>query len=564
MSYFLKTSKQGKRIYLAIYESFYSPEVKGTRHKCIQSLGSVEKLMENGLEDPIGFYRKEVAKMNNQRKEEAAMEEGAKKLISDKSPERRLGYFPVARILNNLDVKEHFDLMQSTRSFTFSLYEAFSALVYSRIVEPCSKLRTFEEVIPSLYMDCSCSYDQLLSTIEFIGSEYEKFTEILTEATSENYGLDTSSTYFDCTNFYFEIDRETDFQKRGPSKENRTSPIVGLGLLLDSNMIPIGMRMYPGNESEKPVLRNIIGDLKKRNNIKGKTVRVCDKGLNCAQNIADARKNGDGYLFSKSVRQLPEAEKKWVLLDEGYTDVYDSDGSLRYRYKSCVDEYTYSYRNDRGERVVFKTREKRVVTYNPLLAKKKNQEITKMVNKARSMSCSEARRHEYGDSAKYIKFTDGNGHKAKAELNEKAIEKDRRLAGYNMLITSEVKMESDRIYETYHNLWRIEESFKVMKSQLDARPVFLQTEDRIKGHFFICYAAVLLVRLLQFKELKGEFSTETIMKFMKDFRVVQISSNKYVNLTTKTPFIKALSDFTGYPLMNYYFTERQIKMMHYR
>ena len=119
-----------------------------------------------------------------------------------------------------------------------------------------------------------------LDAVEFIGSEYEKFVEIFTVATKENFSIDTKHTYFDCTNFYFEIDKENSFQRKGPSKEGRHDPIVGLGLLLDSNMIPIGMKMYPGNESEKPVLRKTIQDLKKQNNIDGRTIQIADKGLN--------------------------------------------------------------------------------------------------------------------------------------------------------------------------------------------------------------------------------------------------------------------------------------------
>jgi transposase len=102
---------------------------------------------------------------------------------------------------------------------------------------------------------------------------------------------------------------------KGPSKENKKEPIVGLGLLLDANQIPIGMKMYPGNESEKPVIRSIIDDLKQRNNIKGRTIQVADKGLNCINNIIHALRAGDGYIFSKSVKTLPDIEKTWVLLD---------------------------------------------------------------------------------------------------------------------------------------------------------------------------------------------------------------------------------------------------------
>ncbi|MFI3284080.1 MAG: transposase, partial [Erysipelotrichaceae bacterium] len=329
MAYFLKKAKQSKHTYLAIYESFYSPEVKGTKHHCFKSLGSVEKLKESGIEDPINFYQEEVNRLNLEKT--ISKSKDKIKQISDESPIRHLGYFPLCNILNTLDVEEHFGYMQSNREFQFNVYDIFSSLVYARVVSPNSKHKTFYDVLPCLFHEVDYSYDQLLAAVEFIGSEYRKFVEIFTVATKENYGIETNHTFFDCTNFYFEIDRESDFQKKGPSKEHRSDLIVGLGLLLDANMIPIGMQMYPGNESEKPIIRNIIRDLKKQNNINGRTVQIADKSLNCARNILEALNNNDGYLFSKSVKQLPKKEKNWILLEHDYKDVYDENKKLKYR-----------------------------------------------------------------------------------------------------------------------------------------------------------------------------------------------------------------------------------------
>jgi len=184
-----------------------------------------------------------------------------------------------------------------------------SSLIYARSVKPCSKSKTFHEVLPNLYNPCGYSYDQLLDGLSFLGGNYEKFTELFTAKLGDTYGIDTSKTYFDCTNFYFEIDREDSFRRKGPSKENRKDPIIGLGLLLDSNQIPIGMKMFPGNESEKPIIRDVVGRLKKQHSITGRTVHVSDKGINCSENIAYAKKNGDGYLFSKTVKGLPRRKK---------------------------------------------------------------------------------------------------------------------------------------------------------------------------------------------------------------------------------------------------------------
>lgn len=562
MAYFLKKAKQQNRTYLAIYESFYSPDVKGTKHRCFKSLGSIETLITQGIHDPISHFQNQVDEMNAKAKLEKS--NNKIKQISDSSPIRHLGYFPLANILNVLDVETHFDLMQSQRHFDFSLYDIFSSLVYARAVAPFSKHKTFHNVLPCLFKKLNFSYDQLLEAVEFVGSEYEKFVEIFTVSTKENYSVNTSHTFFDCTNFFFEIDKETDFQKKGPSKENKKDPIVGLGLLLDANMIPIGMRMYPGNESEKPILRNIISDLKNQNNIHGRTIQIADKGLNCARNILEAVDKNDGYIFSKSVKQLSEKEQTWVLLDNDYQEIYDTDGTLKYRYKSCIDNFEYSYTDDNGKTIKKTVREKRLCTYNPKLAKKKLLEIDKMINKARKLNMYNAKKSEYGECGKYVSFTSEDGKKAQVSINEKAIEKDKKLAGYNLLITSELLMDNQEIYNAYHNLWRIEESFRIMKSELDARPVYLQKEDSIKGHFLICYVAVLLGRLLQFKVLDNKYSTSVIYDFIRNFNVVMINENKYINLAKTSSFIKELSIILKQPLTNYYLTEKQIERMHTR
>lgn len=551
MAYFLKKAMLKGRTYLSICESFYHPQKKGTAHRTYKSLGSVETWKKNGIEDPIAHFQKEVDALNQEKAKKGVIK------ISDKSPNLYMGYFPLKFILDKLHIKKYVDYFKLTNDFEYDLYELLSSLVYARAVNPCSKYRTFHEVLPELYEPVNYSYDQLLDGLSFLGNNYEKFVEIFTVQVNKVFGLDVSRTYFDCTNFYFEIDREDDFRRKGPSKDNKKSPIVGLGLLLDSNQIPIGMKMYPGNESEKPVIRDIINHLKKQNNITGRTIHVADKGINCAQNIAFSKTNGDGYLFSKSVKGLSEREKEWVLLEQGFKEVKDKKGKVLYRYKSCIDKFPYTIEHN-GKEVTVHLTEKRLLTYNPELAAKKRYEINRMVEKAKSLTLSQAKKNEYGEAGKYVKFTDGKGKKATVTINQDAIDNDLKFAGYNLLVTSETKMSDQDIYNTYHNLWRIEESFKIMKSDLDARPVFVQKGDSIKGHFLICYITVLLERIFQFKVLENKYSTSEIMDFIKNFKATK-GEFKYINTTTYSNFINDLSEIFGLPLTNYFLTESQIK-----
>lgn len=565
MAYFLKKTNNKKGTYLQIYESYYDPERKAGAHRSYRPIGYVHELQATGIEDPISFFKDEVQKLNQEFRNKKQSEKYRQ--ISEESPEKFLGYFPLKNLNDSLGCKKYIDLMQTATNFRFNVFDMMSALIYARTVHPCSKSRTYDEVIPKLFEKYGFSLNQLYDGLEYIGSEYEKVIEIFNHQVSRKYPFDISHTYFDCTNFYFEIDREDDFRLKGPSKENRKEPIVGLGLLLDAKQIPVGMKMYPGNESEKPVLRNIIDELKQRSHISGRTIRVADKGLNCFNNILHALKSGDGYIFSKSVKTLPETEKTWVLLGNDYKDVTDQKSEVLYRIKECVDDFPYSYTDEAGQRKTIRLTEKRIVTYNPKLAEKQKFEINKQIEKAKKLRACEAKKSEYGDSAKYVTFisadkkgekTDG---KIKVELNESAIEKAKQLAGYNMIVTSETRMPASEIYAAYHNLWRIEESFRMMKSQLDARPVYLQKEDTITGHFLICYLVVLLTRLLQIYVLNDKYCTEEIFDFIRDYRVAQVSERKYINLTRRSSFIKDLTALTGLPLTSYFLGNEDINKM---
>ena len=558
MAYFLKKQRQGKQIYLAIYESFYSSDTKGTKHKCYKSLGSVNKLKETGINDPIAHFQKEVDELN---KTSVSKKEV---LISDDPILKNLGYFPIKSLINKLDVKKTLDLFKLVNNFDYDLYTLITTLIYARCVKPCSKYKTYFEVIPSLFESVNYSYDQLLDGLSFIGNDYEKFVELFFKAYKDKYGSDTSKTYFDCTNFYFEIDKEDDFRRKGPSKENRKDPLVGLGLLLDANQIPIWMKLYPGNESEKPVLREVINDLKDRDAKIGRTIHVADKGLNCAENIAFSKTNKDGYIFSKSVKQLPEVEKTWVLNNNDWKTVKDKDGQILYKYKSCVDDFSYSFIRD-DKKISVKLKEKRLLTYNPSLAKKKLYEIDRMIEKAKSLVLSKAKKSEFGESSKFVDFVVANKKTGEIKddaiclsINEDKIKKEKELAGYNLIVTSEINIPDKELYATYHNLWRIEESFKVMKSDLDARPVYVQKEETIKGHFLICFLTVMLERILQFKIYDNKYSTNDLMNFFKDFSLVK-TDNGYINASKSTDFITDFTKETSLPLNHLNISETKLK-----
>ena len=552
MAYFLKKCSKNGKCYLSIVNSFYDGERGHTVHETYASYGTGSSLIAEGISDPVKYLEDKVAQLNFEKNQLKAAE------ISDTAPFKYAGHFLIKAVLDKLEIKPIIDVYKMTTNYHFDLYDALTSLIYSRCLKPCSKYKTYFEVIPYLEKKYSFSYDQLLEGLSYFGDNYERIVEIFTKQIKEIYGVDMNTAYFDCTNFYFEIDREDDVRRKGPSKENRKEPLLAMGLLLDANQIPVGLKLFPGNESEKPKIREIINELKIQNDVKGKIIQVADKGLNCARNIYEARVNGDGYLFSKSCKTLPEVEKKWIFLNNDYVDVKDSNGTLLYRVKECIDEFPYSFEDDNGKKVTYKVKEKRVVTYNPVLAKKQLFEIQKLENKAHELCLSKAKKEEYGECSKYVDFKGKDGSKAKTEINQKKIDEDKKLCGFNLLVTSELSMKKEEIYKTYHNLWRIEESFRIMKSDLDARPVYLQLENTIKGHFLICYLTVLLQRIFQFKVLENKYSSSELNEFYKGFQMVE-GEDSYTNISIGTDFITELSDMTGLPLDNYFLSPTKLK-----
>ena len=558
MAYFLKVSHLKKGDYLQIYDSFHDKEKKRSVHKSYKALGYLDDLIASGIDDPISFYKAEVDKMNKKVKKEK--EELSIKKIGE-SPVKNLGYFLIKGLFNKLGVKFHLDLLDKIENETLSTYNYLLNMVSARIINPCSKIKTFEEVLPTLFEQYNISKDQIYDKLGFIGDNYSRILEVFNEFYNKKYIRKTSNVYFDCTNYYFEIDAEDNLRKKGPSKENRKDPIVGMGLLLDEDQIPLTMKLYPGNQSEKPIIRQCINEMKDKYHMNGKTIQVADKGLNCAKNIFEALKNGDGYIYSQSVKKLEAKEQNWVLLDNDYIDVNDSSGDVEFKYKSCIDEFTYKFDNHK-----FTVKQIRVASFNPSLAKKQKAEILKQVDKIQSLSSSQAKRKEYGDASKYVTFTpiDSNGEVddetiVVATLNNEKIEKDLALCGYNLIISSELKMKPLDIYNVYHRLWRIEETFRLLKSELDSRPVYCRKQNSIYGHFLICYLSVFLIRILQIKKFKDEINANQIINFIRSFTVLK-EKDRIINLSSKDKILP-LANALNLNIDNYFFKPKDVEKL---
>lgn len=559
MAYFLRQEKKKNGIYLQMYDSYWDKEIKQSRSKSVEAFGYVHELISDDIPDPIAYFKNYVKEKNAERK--AAFSEETRPRAFSETREMYAGHFLLHSILSELNVKDTIDILASQMRFRFSVYDMIAQLIYARVLCPCSKSKTVSHVFPYLYGGVPISEDQVYDGCAFIGKSYKKYIELFNHCYEQHYKRNYSNVFFDCTNYYFEIDLPNGDRQKGPSKENRNDPIIGQALLLDADLVPLAMQMYPGNESEKPYIRKIIEDMKQRYNVSGKTVQVADKGLNCARNIyAAVKESSDGYIFSKSVhgKNLSEKEKQWLLLDNSeniFTDYTDDNGRLMFRLKSCVDTFDYHFDEidlETGEKntVFFSVKEKRVVSYNPELAKKQKAEIMKMVEKASNYtSYKMMSKDELGDSAKYIRIIskDKSGKKIKplVEINQAKIDEDLKYAGYNLLVTSELDMDPLQIYSTYHHLWKIEESFRITKSYLDARPVFSHKKETIYGHFLICYLSLFLLRIMEIKCFNSKVNSYDLINFIRDFRIVDRGDETYINISRDQSVNEKIKNVTG-------------------
>ena len=289
MAYFLRQEKKKKGTYLQMYDSYWDKEKKESRTKSVMAFGYVEDLVSDEIPDPVAYYKDFVTKKNEERA--AFLAEESRPRAFSSIVEKNIGHFLLHSLMTELNVKETIDILASRMRFQFSVYDMLAQLIYSRVIAPCSKSRTVSSVFPHLYHSVPISEDQVYDGCSFIGASYKKYIELFNHCYEQHYKRDFSSVFFDCTNYYFEIDLPSEDKQKGPSKENRHDPIIGQALLLDADLVPLAMQMYPGNESEKPYIRRIIDEMKQRYRVSEKPYRLRIRGLTAQETSMPLPKN---------------------------------------------------------------------------------------------------------------------------------------------------------------------------------------------------------------------------------------------------------------------------------
>lgn len=515
MSVFLRKQNLKRGVYLSFVESTYDPDIKNTKQVTIKKIGYIEDLKKEYV-DPVSYFKEEAKKLSQDSSKK--YQENKIEKAPRESTLKNIGYFLPLSIYKKFDMPSEFKFLSMKRKFDFDVEDVYRFLLLSQICNPNSKIK--EYINKDIFLDSyHFSDDQMYDAIKFIGQNKDNILENIRFELKSFYKPNTSHTYFDGTNIYFEIDKENEMLKRGPEKNNRHDPILGLGLLMDGNGVPINYTTFPGNQNEQIEMHKNIQKLKKADDIKGKTIIIADKGLNSGNNMYQAIRNGDGYVMGQKVRGGNKDLIAWVLDENDYSVTKNEQGEIIYKIKSEIGDYKVNITSPlNGEKVEINLRQKRVLFYSKDYADKAKHEREKLIAKAYDLIAnpSNYKKKTIGDAATYIKeihYTkDGEiAANQKLEIDIDSIEKESKLDGYYLIVTSETNCSNDEIIKMYRGLWEIEETFSIVKGILKIRPVFAKTIDSIEAHILICFHAVVILRLLQKVYLKDELTKEQLL-----------------------------------------------------
>lgn len=529
----LKKSKQKNgRIYLSIVDGFYDKQRGHARTVTIEKIGYLDNL-EKQYDDPIAFFTERVEKLKKEKAERNAP------IAIDFAPDEKLelnftyrknfGYSVISKIYHELGIDKFMINRQHGTKLEFSCNNIMKLLVYSRLLTPASKRKTYKG--KTYYFEKEdYSLSDIYRFLTFLNKHGSNLQLWINDRIKRQYSRDTNLVYYDVTNYYFETDTIDELRKKGVSKEHRPNPIVQMGLFMDTMGIPITYQLFPGSTNDCLTFRPNLSQIQSEYNF-GRVIVVADKGMTTGDNIYYTLSAKDGYVFSMSVRGAGKELKEYVLTNEGYKWC----GS-EYKRKSRLCPRTIYVTGTTGKKLKKVVDEKQVVFYSEKYARRAKEERATAVAKAMDLISNPGkytRTTSYG-AASYIKnitFDKDTGEIISPQkmliLDEDKLHEEEALDGYYVIVTSEYKETDDRIIDIYRGLWKIEEAFRVTKSDLEARPVYVSREEHIQAHFMTCFVALVIARILEMK-LDHKYSIGQMLDSLSKAECTHIKQNYYL------------------------------------
>ena len=559
MALFLKQSKfKNGKIYLSIVDGFWKDGK--VKQKVYQKLGYLDDLKKQ-FDDPITHYKNYVEELKKEFTIKITTTFDITKDNDFEDDTFNIGYSYLKNIFQELNITSVLKNKQYSTNIEYSLSKACELLTYSRILNPGSIKYTYEHK-NEFFEPFDLSLDDLYRCLNPLLDCKEDIFKTIWENTKEKYNRDASTSYYDCTNYYFEIEYDDEdtlndkgeiikkgLRKRGPEKNHRPDPIVEMGLLLDKQGFPISYNLFPGNTSEKETLIPEIRNIKKRHNI-DKVIVVADRGLNCSDNMIKMagidldKENRDGYIYGQSVRGADQEFKDWILSDDYIIDnIIDDDGNeIIFKHKSRIyPKKMYITRDDKGltkngnkKKQSITVDQKQMVYYSQKYADKQKRDRQLVIDKAKDLIKNPGaytRATSYGaagyiNNIKFDKETGVVSNGSELSLNQAKIDEDAKLDGYYSIVTSEENLSDLELRNIYKGLSKIEETFKITKSEFEARPINVRLEEHIDAHFLICFIGLVIVRVLQ-EKINNKYTLKNLLEKIKNFKCTHETGNLY-------------------------------------
>ena len=559
MSLFIKKAKfKSGKVYISIVDGY---RLNGkVKQKVIQKYGYLDDLKK--IHDDIDtFLNDELNRLKKENEIKITFKIDINKFNDFEDDTFNIGYAYLKKIFQNLDIYSVLKNKQYSTNIEYSLSKACELLTYSRIIDPGSIKYTYEHR-NQFFEPFDLSLDDLYRSLKPMLDCKEDIFKTIWNNTKDKYNRDASTSYYDCTNYYFEIEYDDEdikdengniikkgIRKRGPEKNHRPDPIVEMGLLLDSKGFPISYNLFSGNTSEKETLVPEIHNIKRRHNI-DKVIVVADRGLNCSDNMIKIagldldKENRDGYIYGQSVRGADQEFKEWVLKEDYITDnITDDDGNeIKFIHKSRIyPKKMYVTRDDLGltkngnkRKQAVTVDQKQMVYYSQKYADKQRRDRQMVIDKAKDLINNPGnytRATSYGaagyvNNIKFDKKTGAISDGCNLSLNQEKIDEDAKYDGYYSIVTSEEHLSDIELRNIYRGLAKIEETFKITKSEFNARPINVRLVDHIDAHFLVCFISLVIIRLLQ-SEINNKYTIKNILEKIKNFKCTHETGNIY-------------------------------------
>ena len=451
---------------------------------------------------------------------------------------KNIGYLFLNQIYHDLGIDVFLNRIKADSKIEYDLNGLTKLLVFERILNPQSKKKTFENKNRYLFsITTSTDLNDIYKALDVLDENSKKIQNRMnTKIKNSSIGRVTNLTYYDVTNYYFEtmygdddvyeLDENNEivkdekgqpviikkgFRKKGVSKGGKKEPIVQMGLFIDNNGIPVSHKLFPGNTQDKTTFKNVLEKDVDDMDL-GRIVVVADNGMNTQENKYLIVEKGNGYIVSKSVKKSWRMMRPWALDNNNYTEIKNSFGEVVFKYKSRINEIELTYKNEDGTKSKKKVKEKEIIYWSKKHYEKEINQNKKFIEYLES--CKEhpdKLKDKERKSQQFIKTVDIDKETGEVIHPEKVIvfldeklKKYKETMGFYSIVTSEIEEDDKEIINRYHGLSRIEDSFRIIKSDLEGRPIYVWTEEHIKAHFLICFIALTIIRIIQYKILKYE------------------------------------------------------------